>query len=127
MAKEQTFRGKEIEALLGAAARLQEKEGGSPSGVGLTLQEIEAIASESGIDPSFVRRAALVRNDDNEHEDGFFFWGGPASIRRKMVLNRRLSSNEMEKLVSSFRRMRICGIEGSDEGLYQSSRRAAPV
>jgi hypothetical protein len=118
VSKDQIFRGKEIEALLGAAARLQEKEGGSPEGVGLTLSEIEAIAAESGIDPEFVRQAALVQNSDTNDEDRFYFWGGPGAVRRKMVLKRRLSATEMEKLVPAFRR--IMENEGSADSLHNS-------
>lgn len=118
VSEDQTFRGKEIEALLGAAARLQEKEGGSPHGVGLTLKEIEAIAAESGIDPAFVRQAALVQTSATDEDDGFFFFGGPGTIRRKMTLRRRLSTTEMEKLVPAFRR--IMENEGSADSLHNS-------
>ena len=69
------YQGKEIEALLAAAARMQQREedhAGSHD-TGLTLSEIEEIARESGIDPQFVRMAAYSRADDREAAIRSFF------------------------------------------------------
>ncbi|MCB0719222.1 MAG: hypothetical protein KDD65_12300 [Bacteroidetes bacterium] len=114
------YQGKEIEALLAAAARMQQREedhAGSHD-TGLTLSEIEEIARESGIDPQFVRMAAYSRADDREAEDDFFFFGGPATVRRTVTLDRALSRTEMEELVPGFRT--ILENEGSVDSLEKS-------
>lgn len=119
MSKKQIFRGKEIDAILGAAARLQEKDANANlADVGLSLEEIESIAAESGIDPEYVRRAALVRESGDNTSDRFHLFGGPAVLRRKLTLNRKLSKMEMERLVSTFRR--ITDNEGRVDSLHDS-------
>ena len=50
---------KEIGQILERAAELQHDEPPAPSAGSMTLQELEAIAAEAGIDPAYLRRAAL--------------------------------------------------------------------
>ena len=49
----------EIGQLLKRATELQHREPSAPSSAGLTLQELEEVALEAGIDPRFLQRAAL--------------------------------------------------------------------
>ena len=61
MRSDDIFKGKEINALLQAAARLQEEDlAKNDGGLGLSLAEVEEIAAESGIDPKYIRQAALI-------------------------------------------------------------------
>ncbi len=50
---------KEIGQILKRATELQGQEPSAPSSSGLTLQELEEVAVEAGIDPRFLQRAAL--------------------------------------------------------------------
>ena len=50
---------KEIGQILKRATELQAREPSAPSSSGLTLQELEEVAVEAGIDPRFLQRAAL--------------------------------------------------------------------
>lgn len=50
---------KEIGQILQRAAELQHEEPPAPSADSMTLQELEDIAAEAGIDPAYLRRAAL--------------------------------------------------------------------
>lgn len=122
--KDEVFKGKEIDALLRTAAHLQEEERSKAGdGVGLTLKEVEEIAAESGIDPKFVREAALISVLEPDDEDKFHFWGGPVSIRRNFVVNRALSKLEMERLVRVFQRVKDSPgrTDSLDESLTWSS------
>jgi len=50
---------KEIGKILKRATELQHKEPSAPSAGSMSLQELEDIAAEAGIDPTYLRRAAL--------------------------------------------------------------------
>lgn len=122
--KDDVFKGKEIDALLRAAAHLQEEEKSNAGDeVGLTLKEVEEIAAESGIDPKFVRQAAIISAVEPDDDDKFHFWGGPTSIRRNFVVNRALSKQEMERLVRVFQRVKDSAgrTDSLDESLTWSS------
>ncbi len=51
---------KEIGQILQRAAELQHDEPPTPSAGSMTLQELEAIATEAGIDPAYLRRIVAV-------------------------------------------------------------------
>ncbi|MCH8569381.1 MAG: hypothetical protein LAT67_13985 [Balneolales bacterium] len=58
-----TYSQNEIQKILKRAAQLEtQRSGTSDSGKGLTLEELQTIASESGIDPDLVRLAAMENN-----------------------------------------------------------------
>ncbi|NND72820.1 MAG: hypothetical protein HKN43_14680, partial [Rhodothermales bacterium] len=106
MGPDDVYKGKEIDAILRAAARLQEEDDSrADKGLGLSLSEVEEIARDSGIDPKYVRQAALISSSDTDDEDRFHFWGGPITIRRSFIVNRPLSKREMEELVPSMQRI----------------------
>ncbi|NNE35635.1 MAG: hypothetical protein HKN13_10380, partial [Rhodothermales bacterium] len=86
--------------------------------LGLSLAEVEQIAAETGIDPKYVRQAALISTAETEDEDRFHFWGGPITIRRSFIVNRPLSKSEMEELVPSMQRITDNG--GSTDSLGNS-------
>ena len=50
---------KEIGQILKRATDLQHEEPSAPSAAGVTLAELEDIAAEAGIDPVYLRRAAM--------------------------------------------------------------------
>lgn len=59
---------KEMGAILKRATELQYAEPTAPAAEGLTLAELEEVAREAGIDPRYLRRAALER--DSGRGDG---------------------------------------------------------
>lgn len=120
MDKDHLFHGKEIDAILKSAARLQtqDKEDKEKAQQGLSLKELEEIASESGIDPVFVRQAAFLGDEDDYSEKKFYLFGAPTSARENFVLNRSLSKRERERLVPSIRK--ISGVDGFTESLTDS-------
>ncbi len=119
MNNDDIYKGKEIDAILRAAARLQEEDHArNDQGLGLSLSEVEEIAAEAGIDPKFVRQAALVTSSEMDDDEDFHFWGGPITLRRNFIVNRALSKQEMEELVPVFQRIKDNG--GSTDSLGNS-------
>ena len=118
MGPDDVYKGKEIDAILRTAARLQEEDDArQDKGLGLSLAEVEEIAAESGIDPKYIREAALISTADDD-EDRFHFWGGPITARRSFIVNRALSRVEMEDLVPAIQR--ITDNAGSTDSLGNS-------
>ena len=62
---------KEIGRILKRATELQVEEPTAPTGAGITLKELEDIAAEAGIDPTYLRRAALEM-DSGVHDRSFW-------------------------------------------------------
>lgn len=58
------FDEKEFALILRRAAALQQSDAARPLGSGLSLPEIESIAAEAGIDPAYVRQAAVAISGD---------------------------------------------------------------
>jgi hypothetical protein len=57
--RSRVYGDKEIGQILKRATELQGQEPSAPSSSGLTLQELEEVAVEAGIDPRFLQRAAM--------------------------------------------------------------------
>ncbi len=98
----QIYKQEEISEILKRAAEMQGTEGEGPS-TGLTLAELEQIASDSGIDPKFVRLAATeMVFGGNTGETNF--WGGPLSRTVELELDGELTAEIWERMVTEIRR-----------------------
>lgn len=94
----------EIGALIKRATEIQEQAHESfPRG--LSLQEIEDIASEIGIDPKHIRSAAseLVHQMAAEQRSNFF--GAPFLIEQKRAIRGEISDEHWNKLVRQIRQL----------------------
>lgn len=76
---DRNFSDQQTRKILKKAAELQRKRGTPESATGLTLEEIQLIAEESGIDPSYVREAMLAVEEADDTNGGGF-WGGPSIL-----------------------------------------------
>lgn len=92
---------REIGRILKRATELQHAEPSAPSASGVTLSELEEIAAEAGIDPKYLRRAAL------EVESGArdpSFWasvvGDEILLHRAVTLPGELSEDGFERIVA---------------------------
>lgn len=99
-----TYSEKEIAALLERTAQLQaeQAEAVDRHREGLSLSELEAIASEAGLDPQFLHRAAL----ELEHSAGKPLGKNKTNthIRVDRVLPSDLSDEEWEDIIFALRR-----------------------
>jgi len=91
---------KEIGRILKRATELQHREPSAPP-AGMTLAELEEVAVEAGIDPSFLRRAAL------EMESGATggLWekvvGDELIVVREMTLDGEMADSGFERIVET--------------------------
>lgn len=95
---------KEIGALFKRATEIQENAHESFS-QGLSLQEIEDIAREIGIDPKYVRSAASELEHQMGTEQRSSFFGAPFMIEQKRAIRGEISDEEWEELVRQIRRV----------------------
>lgn len=94
----------EIRALLQKATELQ-KDAGIPDEVGLTLEEIEQIAEDSGIDPTYIRDAISIKKTANPPSSSkFHILGAPISLEIGKELPYHLSEDDWEAVVHETRR-----------------------
>ena len=92
---------KEIGRILKRATELQHEEPSAP-GAGVTLAELEEIAAEAGIDPRYLRRAAVEL--DEGHADSSIWTrvvGDELMLVREAVLNGELDDEGFERIVST--------------------------
>ncbi len=92
---------KEIGRLLERATELQNAEPRAPAG-GLTLAELEEIATEAGIDPRYLRRAALEL--DSSYGDASFWarvCGDELLLVREITLEGELADDGFERIVEA--------------------------
>ena len=93
---------KEIGKLLKRATELQYEEPTAPPAAGVTLAELEEIAAEAGIDPTYLRRAAL--EIESGVADGSF-WAGVVGdelmLVREITLQGELPDIGFERIVAA--------------------------
>ena len=92
---------KEIGQILKKATELQAREPSAPSSSGLTLHELEEVAVEAGIDPLFLRRAALELGT-SPTESGFWakVAGDEFVLVRETTVPGELYDDGFERVVS---------------------------
>jgi hypothetical protein len=101
---ERLYDDEEVGRLLKRATEIQSREGTSPthgsSGSGMSLTELEDIASEAGIDARYLRRAA-AEMDTAAPEDGFLgdVMGEALSLVQETVLPGELDEEGFERVL----------------------------
>ena len=92
---------KEIGQILQRATELQGQEPSAPSSSGLTLQELEEVAVEAGIDPRFLQRAALELGM-SPADSGFWakVVGDELMLQRETTVPGELSEDGFERVAS---------------------------
>jgi hypothetical protein len=94
----------EIGTLIQRATEIQEAQKES-SERGLSLQELEQIAAEIGIDPQHFRAAALELESGMANGARFRLWGGPFVLNEKRVVQGTLTGPQWEHIVQGLRRL----------------------
>ena len=105
MNKDKIFNDEEVSQLLQRAIERQEadKQHKFDAAHGLTLEEIERIAADAGIDPRYIR---LALADQGSREDSPFhpgFWGAPPKIEIVRDVPGHLSDAGMASMLSEIR------------------------
>jgi len=99
---DRVYSEEEIGRILKRAASLQGKESSRPV-LGLTLPELQQLAKESDIDPSYIAAAALeLAGASSADESGFF--GGPLSLTIRRRIDGAVSEDAFIRMVSEARR-----------------------
>jgi len=93
---------KEIGRILKRATDLQHQEPTAPAGAGVTLTELVDIAAEAGIDPTYLRRAAL-EVDSGVHEGSFWteVVGEELMLVREITLPGEIGDGGFERIVAT--------------------------
>jgi hypothetical protein len=102
--RKRLYDDKEIGALIQRATEIQ-KEANDAQAHGLSLDEIEHIAAELGIDPEHLQTAAaeLENRMDSDQPPGF--WGGPFHLDKKRVVEGAMTEAQWEEIVMGLRRL----------------------
>lgn len=81
------------------------KRASAPETSGLTLDELQQVAAEAGIDPRYVALAAgeLERAGEADQRS-FHLLGGPVSTLEERVVERELTGAEREEMLAEIRR-----------------------
>ena len=96
---------KEIGQILKRATELQHEEPSAPSAGSMSLQELEDIAAEAGIDPTFLRRAALeIDTGGMELSTWAKFLGEELLLVREITIPGELRDDGFERIVEVIQR-----------------------
>jgi hypothetical protein len=82
---------------------------------GLTLEEIQEIAREAGLDPSLVHTAAAQLETPTTSGQKFHFWGAPLKIHEGRIVQGDLTDELMNRLILEMRA--VSGKKGRFEKL----------
>ena len=91
----------EIGTILKRAAEMSHADVNS-SGMGLSVEELQQLGAEAGLNPEFIIRAAAELHADKPKRIKNIF-GGPVSYEREMVLDGEISASEWEEFLASIR------------------------
>jgi hypothetical protein len=94
----------EVRAILRRATEAEVSPSRGIDARGLTLQEIQEIAREAGIDPEAVRRAGLASLPPSPASAGGRLFGGPAGRRHHLFLPGRLPVGRRPELTEALER-----------------------
>ena len=106
------FSDEEFAAIIRAAQELQERDaesGGAsvvPAGLaagGMSMKEIEAVASEVGLEPAYVRRAAAIMTADRPQVSSNPLLGGPANFSFRASVPGRVDPFDFPRLADAIR------------------------
>jgi hypothetical protein len=91
----------EIGAILKKAAENSSSDG-TGSHIGLTIDELQQLASDTGIDPEQITKAAAELAGDKSRNDNTF-WGGPFSFNRQVLVEGEITVGQWEDMLISIR------------------------
>src|SRR5690554_748334 len=94
---------KEIKTLFERATELQKNQNASPD-EGLTLEELEQIAADSGIDPNYIRQAITEQHIAASGKSGFHILGAPLSLEVGREIAKTMTADDWELIVQEARR-----------------------
>jgi len=97
------FDEREVALIIQRAGELQQKSATAADRGGMSLQELEQIAHEAGLDPAMVRRAALEL-DDQRSATSSRLAGAPLRILLERTFPGEISTDDFEGLVAEIRR-----------------------
>lgn len=101
--RERLYGDREIGALIQRATEIQEQAKGPPDR-GITLQQVERIATEIGIPAEHVRAAALDLDERLAAQSGARLWGGPFHAEHKRVVEGALTEDRLAAIARELSR-----------------------
>jgi len=109
--EKRTYSNKELKQIIDIAARLQNREAGSPAATeGQSLEDIVAIGGELGISDELMRRAAGELTIRKRRGLSAMFLGGTIIQEERIVLDRSVDLARLEEVSAEFKR--IAGLPG---------------
>jgi hypothetical protein len=95
------YNEKQIGSILKRAAELSQDETG-PNASGLSIEELQQVGSEAGLDPNLILKAAAeLHSSGPEREKNFF--GGPVSYSNDIVLDGEIDNATWEEMIAAIR------------------------
>lgn len=93
------YDSKEISAILKKAAEHSSADT-ADTPLGLSIEELQQVASEVGIDPKRIKRAAEeVDGDSKKGETNF--WGGPFAYQKQILVESEITTDQWEEMLIS--------------------------
>ena len=92
---------KEIGAILKKAAENSSADG-TDAPMGLSIEELQQVASDAGIDPEQIARAAAELEIDSRASERTF-WGGPFSFNSQVLVEGEITVGQWEEMLISIR------------------------
>jgi hypothetical protein len=105
MESKRRYSEKEISAILKIAAQHQASAGQDEvsANPGMTLAQIEEIASQVGIDPRHVQEAAEALDRGEDHDRSFHLWGAPLTIEFERIVEGEVTEENWSAVVEEIR------------------------
>ena len=100
--KQRSYNEKQIGAMIQRATELHEEATGT-SERGLSLEEIEHIATELGIPPAYMRTAALELQDRTNADKSFSLFGNPFVINQARVVDGAMTQEQWAQVIMELR------------------------
>ena len=105
MSQTRRFSEEEVHALLRfASARQQEEQQHTRLEEGLTLEEIQRIAQDAGIEPSYLREAVLDLQSNEPEGKNNNYVGGPINFKIERFIEGRLDDEDQALVVAELRK-----------------------
>lgn len=95
------YNRKEIGAILKKAAENSSADG-TDAPMGLSIDELQQVASDAGIDPEQIARAAAEIDLDSRRNERKF-WGGPFSFNSQVLVDGEITVGQWEEMLISIR------------------------
>ncbi len=98
------YNEKEVALIIKHASELQEADAPGESSAEMSLEELEQIARETGLDPALIRRAASDLDTRVTDRKPSRFLGAPSTLRLERTIDGEVSPDEYETLVLEIQR-----------------------